>query len=112
VLAAGLLALVAVGLAHGLLGVDALAHSGIFPPCPFRAATGVPCPGCGMTRAFLLLAQLRLGEALAAHPLAPALALALGWKLLGRGWPARIPRDAAVGVALALVTAVWIVRLA
>jgi hypothetical protein len=32
--------------------------------CPFHAFTGKPCPGCGMSRAFLLLGQLRIKEAL------------------------------------------------
>ncbi|MGN6695130.1 MAG: DUF2752 domain-containing protein [Aquihabitans sp.] len=34
------------------------------PPCPFRAATGVPCPGCGMTRLADAVAHGRFGQAL------------------------------------------------
>ena len=28
--------------------------TGLLPECPFRAATGLPCPLCGATRAFAL----------------------------------------------------------
>ena len=28
--------------------------AGLLPACPFRAATGLPCPLCGATRAFAL----------------------------------------------------------
>ena len=44
------------------------------PACPFHALTGLPCPGCGATRAALALARGDLGGALAWNPLA-ALAL-------------------------------------
>ncbi len=39
------------------------------PLCPFKAMTGLPCPGCGGLRVFRLLCDLRFGEALILNPL-------------------------------------------
>src|SRR6476661_6052669 len=36
--------------------------------CPFRLMTGLPCPGCGLTRAWVFIAHGHLGDALAANP--------------------------------------------
>lgn len=36
--------------------------------CPFRLLTGLPCPGCGMTRAWVFAMHGRYGDALAANP--------------------------------------------
>jgi len=36
----------------------------LFPKCPFYAATGAYCPGCGSQRAIHDLAHLRFSEAL------------------------------------------------
>lgn len=33
------------------------------PPCPIRVLLGFPCPGCGMTRAYLSLLRLDIGGA-------------------------------------------------
>ena len=40
------------------------------PPCPFHAWTGLPCPGCGATRAVMALAGGDPVAALAWNPLA------------------------------------------
>ena len=40
------------------------------PPCPFHAITGVPCPGCGSTRAALALARGDVFAAFGWNPLA------------------------------------------
>lgn len=48
--------------------------------CLFRAVTGVPCPSCGMTRAWFAAAQLDFQSAFQYHPLfllAPVLLLFL-----------------------------------
>jgi hypothetical protein len=46
--------------------------------CPFRAATGLPCPGCGCTRAVHFAVRGRFGDALAFSPLGTAIAAAAG----------------------------------
>ena len=38
-------------------------------PCPLRSATGIPCLGCGLTRALYRLAQGDVTGALHANPL-------------------------------------------
>lgn len=93
----------------------ALAHSsapGEGPlACPIRALIGMPCPGCGMTRALLALGRGDWGAALSWHPLAPLVVLeAVGlWFLAGR-LVARgeRPSSAAWGLALALHAGVFL----
>ncbi len=43
--------------------------------CPFYLLTGLPCPGCGLTRSFICLGHGRLAESLHWNP--------LGWLLFG-----------------------------
>jgi len=77
--------------------------------CLVHRALGVPCPGCGFTRALLALARGDLAASLTLHPLAlPALALAsLTFALAvllphdARAWP-RFARHALTTSALAL----------
>jgi len=48
--------------------------SGFFPICPFRALTGLSCPGCGSTRG---LHRLLHGDVVAAFEFNPFLILSL-----------------------------------
>ena len=36
--------------------------------CPFRLATGLPCPGCGLTRSWVFIAHGDFGAALRVNP--------------------------------------------
>lgn len=92
-----------------------------FVICLFRRLSGIPCPGCGLTRAFLHLLGGDLVGSLRLHPAALVLAVELaiawlvwGWRLgggasgrIGRPWVA--PLAAAHAVAL---IGLWIGRLA
>lgn len=40
------------------------------PLCPFKALTGLPCPGCGLTRAFSSLLHGQFAKAFTFHPFA------------------------------------------
>jgi len=84
----------------------------IVPGCPFHALTGVPCPGCGTTRAVLALARGDVTGAFGWNPLAAA-ALLLGgatcllaplWVASGRALPAlslELPVRARIAVVAA-----------
>lgn len=63
------------GLARGVLtlclalGATALALYLLDLGCVFKGITGLSCPGCGMTRAWLAALKLDLAAAVAYHPL-------------------------------------------
>lgn len=58
--------------------------------CPMKAATGVPCPGCGLTRATAALFRGDLPASLRTHAYAPVIVLAL----LLTGLALLLPKDA------------------
>lgn len=62
-----LLAAVAVGQAELWLSWFALEELPV--ACAFRRATGLPCPGCGLTRAWAALGRGAVGESLGHHRL-------------------------------------------
>jgi hypothetical protein len=87
--------------------------------CLFRRASGIACPGCGLTRAAGLAASGRFTESFATHPLFVLIAaeIAAGWwlwgeRLRGRGErAARLVAPAVVATATLLVL-IWLARFA
>lgn len=88
--------------------------------CFLRRFVGLPCPGCGLTRAFAALARGDLQGAVILHPLSPVFAAELLLAWLGWGvWAAAgrpVVDRRAVNVALlgnaAALLVVWFVRMA
>ena len=71
-----------------LRNFDPNAPGSPFPPCMFFSATGLHCPGCGLTRCLHALAHGDLAQAFSMNPLLLALLLltplfiawSLGWR--------------------------------
>jgi Protein of unknown function (DUF2752) len=89
--------------------------------CPFRLATGLPCPGCGLTRSWVFLTHGRWAEAMAANPfglVAMVAVVVLGCAVVGsvvRGRPcpsvSRIVSSKGFYVVASLWIAFGVVRL-
>ena len=92
---------------------------GMTAGCVFHKATGLHCPGCGMTRATYALMHGDVGAAFRLNPVGlilfpVALALtgleAVAWAR-GRPWPVRLVPGPRIAWALvALVIGFWILR--
>lgn len=88
--------------------------------CVFKLVTGLSCPGCGMTRAWLAALRLDLPAALAYHPLFWVVPVAIVVACVEElpvsetsrrpRWVARAQRVVPV-VLVALLLVVWVVRL-
>lgn len=97
--------------------------------CPFKVTTGLPCPGCGLTRSAVALLHGDLSTSVFFHPLGgPLLAAMLAVALIDawvwfrrRGQPGgapgpswlldRLARTPAPWVAIGALAVVWLVRL-
>src|SRR5258706_11090375 len=86
--------------------------------CPTALLCGLPCPGCGLTRAFGHASHGRLAEAFAFHPLWP---IFLGYLVflwiyqmieVVRGEPPKLPTYKIGGAALIGMMTFWAFRLA
>ena len=80
--------------------------------CPILALTGIPCPGCGLTRAWLAALQGAVERAFVYHPMfwsVPILLLAfwLDGQFLPRQWA---HRALLIGIAVGFLL-VWVRRL-
>lgn len=89
--------------------------------CLFRNITGIPCPGCGMTRSLIATGHLHFEDAVVFHPLGPPVLLLLIvysmmsiLRLLKRGTVdldhKQIPGIVPILLALSFAT-VWLARL-
>ena len=114
---APVLVAVAAAAAVGVVAVVDPNEPGHYPTCPFLAATGRHCPGCGSLRAVHALAHGDLGAAVGLNALAVGgiLLLAAIWlrwvgaRVAGRS-RAQLAPAPAVWVLLALVLVFWVTR--
>jgi len=69
----------------GIRGID-----GVLPPsCRFRSWTGLDCPSCGLTRAFVSIANGDFAAALRFNPVSPLVFLAFLFQVPYRAWQIR-----------------------
>lgn len=78
--------------------------------CPIRYVTGIPCLGCGMTRACASMVQGHIGEAVQYHPLCLCLPEFALLAVLSPYLSANV-RKISWGVVIFLFAAVYIIRL-
>ncbi|MFO7635706.1 MAG: DUF2752 domain-containing protein [Clostridia bacterium] len=77
--------------------------------CVFKRATGLPCPSCGMTRAYIALFQGRFAEAFSMHPLfwlAPVILF-----LVVVSWRTKKPFTKTYVILTALLVLVYLLRM-
>ncbi len=82
--------------------------------CAVRQVTGVPCPGCGLSRALAALLRLDFRAALAYHPMIYVLPPVMLYVLFGKkpllGTKTR--ERVLLWGTMAVWTGIWLVRLA
>lgn len=113
--------LAVLGLAVSAVGVLATVspeEPGHYPTCPFLAATGWWCPGCGSLRAVHALAHGDIATAVERNVLTVAAvpALAVAWvvwlrrSVTGRARSSRAAPVVALWLLLAAIVGFWVLR--
>ncbi len=87
--------------------------------CPFKNITGLPCPGCGLTRSVVYSAHGQWQQAITYHPFGPLFLLGVGLTLISavislrRPLNVRITRAASIALTITAtaILVLWMVRL-
>ena len=82
--------------------------------CPFRALTGVPCPGCFLTRATAAALTGNLSGSIELHAFGPlTAALAVAWSIQSLRTKRLFPRDlslAWIPIGASALFSYWLLR--
>jgi hypothetical protein len=99
------------GMLYYLLRINLLKHLPQISICPFHAVTGLLCPGCGMTRAFISIAQLKLKDAIYFNPFSiPLLSVMVIYLCYGKT-PLWLQSRGLGCASVIIVLVFWIIRL-
>lgn len=77
--------------------------------CPFRTLFGIPCAGCGMTRAWISVLHLDLASAFHFHPAFFVVPIVIAFRLFKN--KNKKLYDAALYICLGYMLVVYVVRL-
>jgi len=81
-------------------------------PCPMLRFAGIPCPGCGMSRAYLRLLRLDVRGAFEMHSMFWAIPLLLAYYLFdGRLFRNRLLNNSLLSLICAGFLVHWLVQL-
>ena len=95
-----------------LYEIDFLDYLPTVSLCPFHAITGLPCPGCGMTRAMISLGQLNLGEAIGYNLFSIPLLILMTLYVWPGKFPSILQNQSFSIIIFCAVIFVWLMRLA
>ena len=96
----------------GLFGVLLFVWYYFRLPCVLRSLTGIPCPTCGLTRAWLYALHLDFSGAFSQYPMFWAVPLLVLYLLYdGQLFPNPKFSYLCVGVLLAGIILIWLARL-
>ena len=93
-----------------VVGAAVLVYKVLGIGCPIRFVTGISCPGCGLTSAWLAALHLQFDVAMAYHPLFWLVPFALVVAIAYPHAPSRWPRALLVLMIAALLV-LWAVRM-
>ena len=79
--------------------------------CPFHAITGLPCPGCGMTRAMMSLGQLKLEAAMEYNMFSTPLLILMVLYVWPGKFPSFLQHKLFSIIMVIVVIFVWLIRL-
>ncbi len=102
---------IASGIFFYLWEINLINYLAGIPLCPFHALTGKSCPGCGMSRAFLLLGQLKIIEALKMNLFSVPLLLLMIIYFVSGCIPLWLRNKYLTYTSLFAVLTFWVVRL-
>lgn len=77
-----------------------------FLACPLRSLTGIPCPTCGMTRAFVAIAQGDVAQALNYHAFSPI--VMAGFAIASVHWLRELRRNTRLALPSGSLTSGWL----
>lgn len=99
--------------AAALIGYDVFMRLVFHAFCPMVILTGLPCPGCGLTRAMVYLMTGRVGQSVQMHPMGIPIACFLLYFLWNRYIRGRRAKgmNALIGITMVLLVFCYVRRM-